>query len=213
MVTLKDVSVACCISRSSASKALQDYLDISDSLRNRVRETAAVMGYIDRASARLLPEKDLFGIFITDGFQRKEGDEKIQKWKQTFKKICNDNGFETTIAQPERQTGERLVYHYFGSRFAGICILCLPEETEILYTMSQSTAAWTSCCGSAYCSCLDPSRIEICADGQEGDWKIEETAGRAAEDLLLWTARHRKRMKRAQKDAAKNALKNNEKTL
>ena len=64
MVTLKDVSVACCTSSSSASKALQDYLDISDSLRTRVRETAAVMGYIDRASARMLPEKNVFGIVI-----------------------------------------------------------------------------------------------------------------------------------------------------
>ena len=197
MVTLKDVSVACCTSSSSASKALQDYLDISDSLRTRVRETAAVMGYIDRASARMLPEKNVFGIVITDRYRERTEDDIIQKWVQLFTDNCKLYGYQAVTIQPERQTGEYLVFQYFVSRFSGICILCLPEETDILYTLSQSTASWVSCCGTAYCSCLDPALIELIADRQESAWDLEATAKRAAQDLLHRAASHKKRMKRA----------------
>ena len=196
MVTLRDVSIVCCTSRSSASKALQDYLDISDSLRSRVRETARVMGYIDRASARRLPEKPLFGIYITDRFREREGEEKIRIWEEKFTQLCEKGGYSAAPMRPEMPTGEKLVYEYFVSRLSGLCVLCVQEESDLLYTLSLSTASWTACCGRTYLCCASPCMISAFSERQEETWEPAETAERAAGDLLQKAAWRKKRLKK-----------------
>ncbi len=196
MVTLRDVSIVCCTSRSSASKAMQGYPDISDSLRSRVRETAQVMGYIDRASARRLPEKPLFGLYITDGFRKGEKAEEIRAWEEKFTQLCEKAGYSVANLAPERQTGEKLVYEYFVNRLSGACILCGQEESDLLYTLSLSTALWTACCGRTYLCCADPCMIATFCERQEKVWNWEETAGRSVRDLLKKAAWRKKRLRR-----------------
>jgi hypothetical protein len=196
MVTLRDVSIVCCTSRSSASKAMQGYLDISDSLRSRVRETAQVMGYIDRASARRLPEKPLFGLFITDRFRQLEEEEKIRAWEEKFTQLCEKAGYSVTYLCPERQSGEKLVFEYFVSRLSGACVLCGREESDLLYTLSLSTALWTACCGRTYLCCTDPCMIESFCDRQEEVWNWEDMAERSVRDLLKKAAWRKKRLRR-----------------
>ncbi len=196
MVTLRDVSIVCCTSRSSASKAMQGYLDISSSLRSRVRETAQVMGYIDRAAARRLPEKPLFGLYITDRFRKQEGEEKIRTWEEIFTQICKKDGFSIAHISPERQTGEKLVYEYFVSRLSGICVLCGREESDLLYTLSLSSASWTACCGKKYLCRTDPSRVAALSECQEKEWDHEGSAAKAAGDLLEKAAWRKKRLRK-----------------
>lgn len=196
MITLRDVSIVCCTSRSSASKAMLGYLDISDSLRSRVMETAKVMGYIDRASARRLPEEPLFGLYITDRFRKQEGEAGIRAWEEMFTKLCKDAGYPVVHLSPERQTGEQLVYEYFVSRLSGICILCGEEESDLLYTLSLSSASWCACCGKTYLCRTAPGRVADCSGQQEQVWDPEETAVRSAKDLIRKAAWRKKRLRK-----------------
>lgn len=207
MVTLRDVSIVCCTSRSSASKAMQGYLDISDSLRSRVRETAQVMGYIDRASARRLPEEPLFGLYITDRFRKEEGEDKIRAFEELFTNMCKEAGYSTAPVRPDRQTGEQLVYEYFVSRLSGICILCGREESDLLYTLSLSSASWCACCGRNYLCRTDPARVAALSEKQEKAWDFEGAAASSARDLVRKAAWRKKRLRRltgASGNCAKN---------
>ena len=54
MVTITDIAKACGVSRATVSKALNGAADVSQETAQRIRETAASMGYLPNATARSL---------------------------------------------------------------------------------------------------------------------------------------------------------------
>lgn len=64
MVTIKDISKACGVSAATVSKALNGYGDISESTRQKIKETAKLMKYMPNAAARSLKTNMSYNIGV-----------------------------------------------------------------------------------------------------------------------------------------------------
>ena len=68
MVTLKDIARACGVSRSTVSKAMNGYGDVSPETAEQIRKKAEEMGYLPNLAARSLKTNRTYslGILFSD---------------------------------------------------------------------------------------------------------------------------------------------------
>ena len=57
VVSIKDIAEACGVSTATVSKALNDRDDVNPATKERVQETAKLLGYLPNAMARALKTK------------------------------------------------------------------------------------------------------------------------------------------------------------
>jgi LacI family transcriptional regulator len=142
MVTLKDVADACGISRSTVSKALNGYADVSKETTELVRQTAEAMGYLPNVAARSLKTNQThnLGILMADEMGSGLKHEYFANVLNSFKEQAEERGYHITFLSRNLE-GKRMTYleQCRYRNFDGVLILCTDyEEPQVLELMKSS---------------------------------------------------------------------------
>ena len=64
MISMKDIAGACGVSVATVSKALNDQSDVGKETKQRIRQTAAEMGYFPNTAAKMLKTNRSYNIGV-----------------------------------------------------------------------------------------------------------------------------------------------------
>ncbi len=157
MVTVKDISIACGVTQSTVSKALNHYEDVSKETAQRVIETAKRLGYQPNAAARQLRTKKSYsiGILLSKVVVGGIGHEYYSKILNSMKDEAERLGYDISFIS--RNVGKEQMSYLNYCRYKsldGYVIACVdlydPEILELLrydipkvaidYTLDDCTA-------------------------------------------------------------------------
>ena len=99
MVSMKDIAKECGVSIATVSKALNDYSDIGEATRSRIRNVAENMGYFPNSSARALKTKRTFnlGVLLADEAGRGLAHDFFSNVLQSFRVRAEERGYDITF--------------------------------------------------------------------------------------------------------------------
>lgn len=100
MVSMKDIAKECGVSIATVSKALNDYSDIGKPTREKVRATAARLGYYPNSSARALKTKRSYNLAVLFTDEQNSGltHDFYSHVLESFKAEAERNGYDITFA-------------------------------------------------------------------------------------------------------------------
>ena len=100
MVSMKDIAKECGVSVATVSKALNDYSDIGKPTREKVRATAARLGYYPNSSARALKTKRSYNLAVLFTDEQNSGltHDFYSHVLESFKAEAERNGYDITFA-------------------------------------------------------------------------------------------------------------------
>lgn len=127
MVTLKDVADACGLSRSTVSKALNGYDDISQSTILLVRRKAEELGYLPNVAARSLKTNQTYniGILFSDELGSGFKHEYFTSLLDSFQKEVESAGYHITfISQVLGESKMTYLEQCRYRNFDGVLIAC-----------------------------------------------------------------------------------------
>lgn len=139
MVSVKDIAAACNVSVATVSKALNDYSDISEKTRDRVKAKASELGYLPNMAAVALKTSRTYniGILFVDGANSGLLHEFFAGVLQGIKAQAEASGYCITFIT--NRIGEKEVTYkeYCRNRqFDGVIIACIdfqhPQVTELV---------------------------------------------------------------------------------
>ena len=128
MVSMKDIAKECSVSVATVSKALNDYSDIGEETRRKVRETARRMGYYPNSSARALKTNRTYnlGVLFVDEANSGLTHDFFAHVLESFKVTAEEKGYDITFVTGKvtTQKGGYLEHcRYRG--FDGVVIACI----------------------------------------------------------------------------------------
>jgi len=139
MVSLKDIAAECHVSVATVSKALNNAQDIGKDTAQRIRQTAASMGYLTNAAARALKTnrtKNLGVLFVDQG-GRGLTHEFFAAVLDSFIVEAEHSGYDITFIN-RNTMGRTTSYlqHCLYRGFDGVAIICVdffdPEVVELV---------------------------------------------------------------------------------
>ena len=141
MVSVKDIAAACNVSVATVSKALNDYSDISEKTRSRVKATASEMGYLPNMAAVALKTSRTYnlGIVFVDGANSGLRHEFFAGVLQGIKAQAESFGYCITFIT--NRIGEKEVTYkeYCRNRqFDGVIIACIDFDNPQVLELVQS---------------------------------------------------------------------------
>ncbi|MFA7109540.1 MAG: LacI family DNA-binding transcriptional regulator [Sphaerochaetaceae bacterium] len=119
MVTLKDISEFCGVSKSTVSKALNDQSDISKETTERIKEAAQKFGYLPNAAARSLKTNKTLnlGVLFVDKTSSGLRHEYFSGMLESIKSAAERKGYDITFIS--RNLGERKMSFYEHAKYRG----------------------------------------------------------------------------------------------
>lgn len=141
MVTIREISVACNLSVSAVSKAINGYPDISEKKRKLILETAQRMGYVPNAAARALKTNRTFnlGVLLQDAANTGLLHRHFARVLESFRKRVESAGFDITLIG--RQVGPEGYSYLDHCRYRdvdGVFIACVDFETPEIFDLAES---------------------------------------------------------------------------
>ncbi len=128
MVSMKDIARACGVSVATVSKSLNDYSDIGEETRQRVRAMAEEMGYFPNSSARALKTKRTFnlGVLFVDEANSGLTHDFFAHVLESFKVTAQQCGYDITFTS-NNIAGRHTTYleHCKYRGVDGIVIACI----------------------------------------------------------------------------------------
>ena len=98
MVSIKDIAKECNVSVATVSKALNDHNDISETTKEKVRKTAAKMGYTTNVSARALKTNRTYNLGILFADDRAGlSHEYFSMILESFQREAEKHGYDITF--------------------------------------------------------------------------------------------------------------------
>lgn len=141
MVSMKDIAKLCGVSVATVSKALNDYSDIGDETKKRIREAAEEAGYFPNSSARALKTNRTYnlGVLFMDDAQSGLTHDFFAAVLNSFKVEAEKCGYDITFTNC-RVSNRRMSY-YEHCRYRGVdgvVIACInfytPEVLELIHS-------------------------------------------------------------------------------
>ena len=128
MVSMKDIARDCGVSIATVSKALNDYSDIGEATREKVRRTADELGYFPNSSARALKTKRTFnlGVLLADEAGMGLTHDYFASVLQSFKVCAEEKGYDINFTSSNissRKTSYLEHCRYRG--VDGVLIACI----------------------------------------------------------------------------------------
>lgn len=136
MVNIKDIARECNVSIATVSKALNDQSDVAESTKQRIRETARVLGYTPNSQARAIKTNrtHLIGILFVDEMHSGLSHEYFSSILESIKSTAEAAGYD--IAFINRNTAGSYIQHCFYRGFEGVIIASVnfsdPQVRELI---------------------------------------------------------------------------------
>ncbi|MCC8137725.1 MAG: LacI family transcriptional regulator [Clostridiales bacterium] len=120
MASMKDVAKKCGVSVATVSKALNDYSDIGEETKKRIRAAAEELGYLQNASIRALKSNRSWnlGILFEDEAQSGLTHDYFAPVLECFKRIAENKGYDITFIN--NRIADRKMSYYEYCRFRGV---------------------------------------------------------------------------------------------
>jgi|GEM_PF-2791070 len=118
-VTLADIAMTVGVSKMTVSRALNGYPHVNKSVRNKILDTAKIMGYRPNAIARSLVLGESFQIlFVAKSFSHKH----FSSFLTGIEKVISKSEYQLTIKRTQRKgiTELEVLYKMEGNHPAGI---------------------------------------------------------------------------------------------
>lgn len=146
-VTLKELAAKCGLSVATVSKALNDYSDIGEETRKRVRLAAQEMGYKPSSIARGLKTGRTYnlGVIYSDDTASGFTHCYFGPVLQAFRQEAEQNGYDLTFINGSH-SGSHMDYleHCLSRHVDGVCVVCAPAgDAELGRLLSSSIPAVT----------------------------------------------------------------------
>lgn len=139
MVSMKDIAKECGVSVATVSKALNDYSDIGEITRNRVRAAAKRLGYFPNSSARALKTKRTYnlGVLFVDEANSGLTHDFFSNVLESFKVTAESKGYDITFTS-DTISSRKMTYleHCRYRGVDGVVIACInfndPSVIELI---------------------------------------------------------------------------------
>jgi len=139
MVSLKQIAERCGVSVASVSKALNNHKDIGESTKERIRQTAAELGYYPNAAARTLKTNRSYniGVLFADAGNSGLTHDYFSAVLESFKTAAESRGYDITFLNTH--TGSRSYLETCRQRsIDGVVIACIDfERPEVIELMNS----------------------------------------------------------------------------
>jgi LacI family transcriptional regulator len=126
MASLKDIAKLAGVSETTASKALNNYSDVSEETKRKVREIAEKHGYTPNMAARnlALKKSNIIGLVLSDIRETDSNGNIIFRILIGAKNYCADNDFELLIISTDakKQKTKKLAQLCRERQIAGVII-------------------------------------------------------------------------------------------
>ncbi len=109
-ITIEDISRQLSLSVSTVSKALNDYSDVSDATKQRVRDAALTMGYTPSAAARNLRRQRTEKIGFSYGYPTKDVGEYASRLINGAVGAAEKEGYNLTLYPFRQDRLDQLVH-------------------------------------------------------------------------------------------------------
>ncbi|MBR7085158.1 MAG: LacI family DNA-binding transcriptional regulator [Oscillospiraceae bacterium] len=141
MVSIKDIAEACGVSTATVSKALNDRDDVNPATKERVQETAKLLGYLPNAMARALKTKKSYniGVLMVDKAESGLKHHYFASILDSFKVVMERNGYDLTFIS--NQIGSQAYSYYEHCQYRnvdGVLAACVDFRTPEMQTLLKS---------------------------------------------------------------------------
>lgn len=141
MVSIKDIAEACGVSTATVSKALNDRDDVNPATKERVQETAKLLGYLPNAMARALKTKKTYniGVLMVDKAQSGLKHHYFASILDSFKVVMERSGYDLTFIS--NQIGSQTCSYYEHCQYRnvdGVLAACVDFRTPEVQTLLSS---------------------------------------------------------------------------
>ncbi|MCR5161676.1 MAG: LacI family transcriptional regulator [Lachnospiraceae bacterium] len=142
MVSMKDIARECGVSVATVSKALNDYSDIGEATRKKVRDTAERLGYFPNSSARALKTNKTYnlGVLFVDKANSGLTHDFFAHILESFKVTAEKRGYDITFVTSNiasRKTSYLEHCRYRG--VDGVVIACIDFYDPRVQDLVQSS--------------------------------------------------------------------------
>lgn len=120
MVSMKDIARICGVSVATVSKALNDYSDIGEETKKRIRQTAQDAGYFPNSSARALKTNRTYnlGVLFMDESRSGLTHDFFAAVLDSFKVEAEARGYDITFTNS--RVSDRRMSYYEHCRYRGV---------------------------------------------------------------------------------------------
>lgn len=140
MASMKDIATACNVSIATVSKALNDHSDIGKETKDKIKETARMLGYFPNSSARTLKTKRSYnlGVLFMDEAQSGLTHNYFAHVLNSIKQAAEASGYDITFLNGSKQRRDGMTYleHCKYRGLDGVIIACVnfddPEVLELV---------------------------------------------------------------------------------
>ncbi len=140
MASMKDIAVACNVSIATVSKALNDHSDIGKETKDKIKETARLLGYFPNSSARALKTNKSYnlGVLFMDEAQSGLTHSYFSNVLNSIKQTAESEGYDITFLNGSKQRKDGMTYleHCKYRSLDGVIIACVnfddPEVVELV---------------------------------------------------------------------------------
>lgn len=138
---MKDIAKLCGVSVATVSKALNDYSDIGEETKKRIREAAEEAGYFPNSSARALKTNRTYnlGVLFMDDAQSGLTHDFFAAVLNSFKVCAENRGYDITFTNC--RVSNRKMSYYEHCRYRGVdgvVIACIdfynPDVQELIHS-------------------------------------------------------------------------------
>jgi len=141
VVSIKDIAEACGVSTATVSKALNDRDDVNPATKERVQETAKLLGYLPNAMARALKTKKTYniGVLMVDKAQSGLKHHYFASILDSFKVVMERSGYDLTFIS--NQIGSQTCSYYEHCQYRnvdGVLAACVDFRTPEVQTLLAS---------------------------------------------------------------------------
>ena len=141
MVSMKDIAKKCGVSVATVSKALNDYSDIGEDTKKKIRQVAQDAGYFPNSSARALKTNRTYnlGVLFVDEAQSGLTHDFFAAVLDSFKVEAEAKGYDITFTNS--RVSDRRMSYYEHCRYRGVdgvVIACIdfynPSVQELIHS-------------------------------------------------------------------------------
>lgn len=128
MVSIKEVAARCGVSMATVSKALNGYIDVNESTKEKVMNAAKEMGYVPNSVARALKTNRTYnvGVLFTDGTRSGLTHEYFAGVLESFKVEAECKGYDVTFINDNIGCSNMSYLEHCQYRGVdGVCIACV----------------------------------------------------------------------------------------
>lgn len=141
MVSMKDVAKMCGVSVATVSKVLNDYSDIGEETKRKVREAAEKAGYFPNSSARALKTNRTYnlGVLFIDEARSGLTHDYFAAVLEAFKGKAESCGYDITFTTG--RSGSRSMSYYEHCRYRGVdgvVVACIDFYKESVQELINS---------------------------------------------------------------------------